>query len=201
MKIVEVVISELNKATIRTDEDVSIILTVDTLVEYGLFEGREVTDEELTEIIYYDMTQKAKELAFKFVSRRLRSQKEIEDYLRNKGYDEIVRGNVIEVLKRYDYINDEEYARAYMNDKMNINKLGKDRIRYELRYKGIDDEIINRVILANSNLEIENAVELLRKSLPESPSYKEKGKAYRKLASKGYSPSVIDRAFYIVEYE
>lgn len=202
MKITDIVYNESSdKATIHTDENYSVILQYDTIQDYNLSIDDELTEDRLTEIIYFDMTQKAKEIAFKYVSLRLRTEKEIRDYLRNKGYDEIVSDNVIEILKKYDYVDDEAYARAFVKDRLRLSKHGKHRIQYELRHKGISSDIIGRVINLGSGLELENAVAIIRKKLDGDYGFSEKRKVYQHLARKGYSNSVIEKAFYIFDNE
>lgn len=185
-----------NEMHIETDSNYSFIISINTSLEYPLDEGQEISEELITEIMYYDMTEKARILALKFISKRLRTEKEIKDYIRARGYDEIVSENVIEYLKSYDYIDDEEYARAFIRDRVNLKKHGRERIAYELSLKGVDREIINHLMPMMYKEELPNALKLIRArySLSDNPR-----KMVNFLKQRGYPYQVIDEAIRIFQ--
>jgi regulatory protein len=49
---------------------------------------------------------------------------------------------VLEYLKKEKFIDDMRYAKAYVADKININRWGRIKIRYYLHAKGLSSEII-----------------------------------------------------------
>jgi SOS response regulatory protein OraA/RecX len=54
---------------------------------------------------------------------------------------------VVEALRRYNYVNDEEYARRYAEARVSSGRSGARRTRLELRAKGIaDDEVIETAV-------------------------------------------------------
>ena len=75
-----------------------------------------------------------------------RTEKELRDKFKEKGYDENDIEDEIEFLKNYGYINDKRYAEHFTHDAINIKKWGKMRIRTELLKKGVDREIIDNTI-------------------------------------------------------
>ena len=75
-----------------------------------------------------------------------RTEKELRDKFKEKGYDENDTEDEIEFLKNYGYIDDKRYAEHFTHDAINIKKWGKMRIRTELLRKGVDRETVDNTI-------------------------------------------------------
>ena len=54
--------------------------------------------------------------------------------------------DIIEYLIDNDYLNEERYAKMFIQGKLRIKKWGRIKLKYELRLKGIDIKIINKHI-------------------------------------------------------
>lgn len=85
--------------------------------------------------------------AYNYLSYRARSAREIRDHLVKKGHSELVIGETLEHLARYGYVNDLEFARQFVCSKDNW---GPRRLQFELRRKGIESPVIERVMLDQS---------------------------------------------------
>lgn len=198
MKITDIEYIDKGKnVNITTDEDYSFVITVDTSLEFPLEVGMYITEGKITDIMYHDMGYKAGIAALKLVSSRMRSEKEIRDYIRGKGYDERVQDEVVEKLTKDGYIDDAEFAKCFARDRVNLNKQGRERIAYELRLKGVSDENIARAILPLVRYELDNAVYLLKRRYKPSDlkNRKLKKKMSNFLQRKGYPNEVINKAF------
>lgn len=162
----------------------------DLLVRLRLSKGMEVDELAIMEIQYRDHVQKAFQSAVHFLSYRMRSEREIAAYLAEKEWEEAVIDEAMHKLREYKYVNDEEYAKAYVRTQMNIARKGPDLIKRELSEKGISvsmqDEALEQYTPA---LQWENAEALAQKSLKKSKgSHKEaKQKAVLFLTRKGYN--------------
>lgn len=88
--------------------------------------------------------------AVRYITFKDRTVKEVQDKLREKGYSSHDIENVIEKLGYYGYLNDENYALAYIRS--NVNKKGMKRINMELLRKGIDHSII---MDASENMDVD----------------------------------------------
>ncbi|MCX6269422.1 MAG: regulatory protein RecX [Bacteroidetes bacterium] len=49
-------------------------------------------------------------------------------------------------LKKEGFIDDERYARIFVRSKFHINKWGRTKIRYELKYRNIPDNLISKAM-------------------------------------------------------
>ncbi|WP_459478238.1 recombination regulator RecX [Clostridium saccharoperbutylacetonicum] len=138
---------------------------------------------------------KCKESALRIVERNYKTEKQVREKLKLKGYEENAIDYSIEFLKEYNFINDNYYANAFINDKS--NSMGSQKIKYNLIQKGVSKEIIEEA-LANVNKENERdiALEIAKKKLvvikkKENDNYKISGKLYRYLISKGYEMDLV----------
>lgn len=138
---------------------------------------------------------KCKESALRIVERNYKTEKQVREKLKLKGYEENAIDYSIEFLKEYNFINDNYYASAFINDKS--NSMGSQKIKYNLIQKGVSKEIIEEA-LSNVNKENERdiALEIAKKKLvvikkKENDNYKISGKLYRYLISKGYEMDIV----------
>lgn len=81
---------------------------------------------------------------YRLLSWRDRSEKEIRDFLQRKKVENI--DEVINQLKEQGYIDDEKFSREWVQSRRRSKQKGSKAIRLELLQKGIDREIIERVI-------------------------------------------------------
>ena len=82
---------------------------------------------------YYKSYNKALDM----INRRLRSEKEIKQYLIKSEVEEKDIEEIINNLKRIGLIDDRLFAKAYTNDKVNLSTDGPDKIRKYLENNNI----------------------------------------------------------------
>lgn len=82
----------------------------------------------------------AKDYAIKLLGFCDRSEKEIREKILKKGYSEAECEEAIAFCRAYGYIDDSRFAEHFVHDAVQLKKLGKARIRMELRQKGIDED-------------------------------------------------------------
>ncbi|WML38513.1 recombination regulator RecX [Neobacillus sp. OS1-2] len=176
-------------------EEFAFSVDSDVFIKHQLKKGMELDDFSLLEIQYQDDIRKAYNLAVNYLARRMRAEKEIKDYLLKKEIDEPIIKEVIHRLTAQKYINDEEFALAFVRTLANTTDKGPNVIKMELREKGMEEKILQRA-LEEFPLEqqIEKATKLSKKLLQkyakESPKI-QKQKLENVLIRKGYSFEVI----------
>lgn len=142
---------------------------------------------------------KAKDCAYRFLSYRQRSRQEIEQRLKKKKFTPGVIKKTIAYLSEINYINDEDFARCWTRSKIESNPVGWSFLRYQLRQKGIAEQIIARVISNFSAQydEIDVAKRLLssrRTRYKDLGPLKLKKRLYDYLRRRGFSHEVISEA-------
>lgn len=86
--------------------------------------------------------------AYALLRQRPRSEYEIRNRLKLKGYDEAVIGEVIGNLKKIGDIDDSKFARIWMESRMRMNPMGDVVLKHELKEKGVSDSIIEATLQA-----------------------------------------------------
>src|SRR4051812_12758228 len=113
-------------------EEFAFSVDSDVLIKFQLKKGMELDDFSFMEIQYQDDIRKAYNKAIHYLSRRMRSEKEIRDYLFSKEIEEPVINEIIHKLSALKYINDEEFALAYVRTQANTTDKGPTIIKMEL---------------------------------------------------------------------
>ncbi len=122
---------------------------------------------------------------YRLLSFRDRSEKEIRDYLRGKTENP---EQIINQLKEQGLINDERFAEEWVESRRRSRKLGMRVIKQELMQKGIDKELINRIM--NLNLRIKNEEEVAKEAL-QKKKIEIRQKAINYLMRKGFDYEVV----------
>ena len=101
---------------------------------------------------------------------------------------------ILEVLKRYNYIDDEKFTRMYITNRTSANPRGKYMIWRELNLKGISRDTFDKIWDAMAVDERDVAMEFLsrkRKVLSRYEGRKRKEKAAALLAGRGFSSDIV----------
>ncbi|MCL2861263.1 MAG: RecX family transcriptional regulator [Firmicutes bacterium] len=159
------------------------------IFKHRLKEGDDIEKEKLVEIQREDMGSVGFEKAVNYTLIRMRSEREMRQYLKDKGYLKEIIDEIIEKLRSYNYINDAYFAKLFVSAKK--SKWGENKIKYELRLKGISSEDIEQAFEDFDGNE--EAYEIGKKYLKgDTREHYEKLKKY--LFSKGFSFSDINKA-------
>ncbi len=85
---------------------------------------------------------KAKNNAYVLLRQRPRSEFEIRNRLRLKGYSEDIIEFVVQALKRIGEIDDARFAKLWVDSRMHMNPVGDVVLRHELKEKGVAEALI-----------------------------------------------------------
>ena len=155
-----------------------------TVISNRLKVGMQIEESALENMQAESETQRATDKAFNYIGGSLKTEKQLRTYLSGKGYMPAVVDNVVEKIKGYGYIDDKEYAAAYV-ESYSKNK-GKRLILKELNAKGVSSSAAEEAI-ENIENELDSAIRIAQKYLKnKEPSIENKQKCYRRLLSKGF---------------
>ena len=156
---------EKKKFHVSFDNGEEIKISEDTLVNFGLYKGQEVEEEFVENLKFEDEKSEALLLSYKFLQRN-KTKQQLVDYLYKNKIQRDIIDIILPILEEKNYLNDEDYARRYLSDALNIKKYGKIKTRYMLMSKGIDKKIIENVMEDyDYELEYMNALELIEKRI------------------------------------
>ena len=139
----------------------------------------------------------AKQKAYRLLSMRPHSEKELEKKLREKCFPAVVIKEALEKLHDLKYLNDASFAIGWARN-LAVNKLWGDRkIFVNLREKGVEAELISAAVEeARREISEEEAIAFLikkkasRKKL-DILDLKEKKRIFQSLMGRGFPPGLI----------
>lgn len=176
-------------------EEYAFSVDEDVLIKFNLKKGLELDDFAMMEIHYHDEIRKSYNQAIHYLARRMRSELEVRNYLKEKEVEEPVIQEVIHKLAEYRFINDEEFAIAYVRTQKNTTDKGPDVIRRELFEKGISAELQEKALAEYSfDEQVQKATKLWEKAKGKNARDSARilqQKAEQLLLRKGYSHAVI----------
>ena len=161
-------------------------LTLEAAVKYRLKAGQIVSPERLEEIQLESEKNTALDKALVHISASKKTEKQVRDFLKGKGYLPAVCDYVLEKMRGYGFIDDKDYARDYVG--FAASKKGGRLIKTELRAKGLLEEDIDEALTSIDQGEQESAAgRILEKYMRgKTPDRETLAKAYRHLMSKGF---------------
>ena len=183
-----------NKYKITIDGEV-ITTFDDVILDNNLLFKKEI-DIELYNIIikdteYYTGYNKV----VKYILKRRRSEKEIKEYLIKLQLKENDIAKIINKLKSINLINDREYCKAFINDKVNLSKQGINKIRLNLLQQDIPIEIIEEELKKIDSDILNNRLEkLIIKKIDSNRKYSKnilKQRILNEMINLGYNKETI----------
>lgn len=108
--------------------------------------GQELSDKKIKELQAADEIEIAYQRAINILNYRPRSEKEIRDKLLKHSTSNEVIEKVMERLRHNRLIDDEGFARQWVENRSEFRPRGKRALSAELRQKGINVDIINTVL-------------------------------------------------------
>lgn len=175
-----------DRYSIYVDGKYSFSLGENELLKLGLHSGQEITEKKLKNYQGESDYGKLFDKTLNLLSFRLRSEWELRDYLRrNKASPEIV-DNILNKLSINGYVNDEQFARRWIENRRLLKPTSQRKLRVELQQKHIPRGIIDKVLLDDKG-EIDEREVLKELVEKKQHRYPDKVKFMQYLARQGYS--------------
>ena len=135
-----------DRIIVKLDDKSVFRVPEDAFVLNPLHVGQTVT---LDEIENYDVKmrlQEAKDAAFKLLSFRMRSIAEMRKRLNEKSFSQIEIDHVIDKLTKLNYLNDVEFGKAFVKEKIKNKKIGPKAIKSELFPHQLSPDFVDELI-------------------------------------------------------
>jgi regulatory protein len=189
-------IQKRNKERVNVFVDGEFALAVTVMVAARFSKGQQLSDADIEQLKRGDERDKAYHQAIRFLGFRPRSRSEIVSYLRKKAYTADVIDDTVNRLLEQQYLDDEAFARFWLENREQFRPRGIRALRYELKQKGIADAVIDKVLSDLDEHElawaaVENKLYYWR-NLPEE-TLKKKMMGF--LSRRGFSYEVVNDTF------
>lgn len=170
-------------------QEMKIYIHSEIIRKYNVAKGMELSEKEADRLIYENDLRRARERALYLMESRDHSYRELFDKL-EKNYSEDICFEVCNRLAEIGVINDRRYAEKLCRQLFEVKKLGRYRVKQEMRLKGLGSEIIEEAM--ENFLEEDEPFERLEKLVEQKyerylTDRKGVEKVKNALARKGYS--------------
>ncbi|HSX24022.1 MAG TPA: RecX family transcriptional regulator [Candidatus Saccharimonadales bacterium] len=186
-------IRRADRYSIYVDKKYTFSLSESELLATGLRVNQEVTADELTNLKDKAVIDKGYDRALNLIMRRPRSEWELRDYLKRKEHGEAAILQILNKLSERGYVNDEDFARRWVENRRLLKSTSKRRLVQELRQKRVADEIIDAVLAADETDELEVLRGLISRKRAQT-RYKDDMKLMQYLLRQGYGYGDIKEA-------
>lgn len=200
MKVTDFSVQKNNeeKMNIFVDGEYRFSVSMDAFLNFGIRKEMEITEEQIKEIMEADSVKLAYLQILTTLKYGMKTEKEMSDKLRSKGYSEEAIISAIEKAKEYNYINDDYYIECYMRSKAIPSKWGEQKIISNLYQKGIEVNVIKEKLqeIYSEDDKYNNAYSLAQKKLTtikEEDINKKKQKLNAFLLGRGYKYDIISK--------
>ncbi len=182
----------------------SVVLLEDQIVNYRIIKDKEYTFNEWENIINTYNLSKWFEKCLNYISFKKRTIWEIKEYLIKGNVEENYIEEIITRLKKMHFLDDEDYAKSFLDETIRKNK-GLKYFNYELTKRGIDQTIINKIaLLYPKELIIEELIAKIQKEEQKLTSYPilyQKQKLTDKLFREGFSSNTISSILNNIKFQ
>lgn len=186
-------IKRQDRYSIFIDGKYSFSLSENELMQSGIRLNREYTTTELEELKQTAVLDKAYMRSLDMLSRRARSEWELRDYLRRKDYEPEIIDQIITRLKKLQYIDDYNFAKAWVDNRRLLKATSKRKLSQELKQKRVEQSVIDGVLAEDDTDELAVIRELIVKKRTQS-RYQDDQKLIVYLLRQGFSYGDVKEA-------
>lgn len=141
MKIQKYIKDKQNKYKVVIDDE-EYILYDDVIVKYELIRKNEIDEKTFKEMLNLNDELYSYYESIKYINRKLRSEKEIREYLHKKNIQENIINKTIKRLINNNFLNEEIYLKAYLTDQINLSNNGPKKIKNNLLKLGLKEDVV-----------------------------------------------------------
>ena len=173
----------------------TISLPAEIIARFSLKEGSEIDVDEIEKLTEAALVRRARERLLYSLDRRLHSEKELREKLA-RDYSKRIIDLAIAEISKLGLINDEAFARAFCEQRMNVNKKGPYMVLQELYKRGVERELAKAVvdeIYGQDDGEMKSALAAAQKYKKELDTPKGKQKLFAALCRKGFSYGTVKK--------
>jgi regulatory protein len=155
--------------------------------------GQELSESKIQSLQLQDAQEVAFQRALRFLSYRPRAVNEVEKKLSEHGFDEQEIETVVTRLKEGGLLDDEQFARMWVENRSSLRPRGRRVLTMELRHKGVPEDSIQLALQetqSETNLAYQAALKQARRlNGLDWQGFREKLSAF--LARRGFSYGTI----------
>ncbi len=134
------------RVSVYLDDEFAFGLSAMLVLARNLSPGQELSQHDIESLQNDESVERCYGAALNFLSYRPRSRGEVADYFRRKKIDLDVVEAVVARLERAGLLDDQEFARFWVENRQTFRPRGTRALRMELRQKGLDSRVIDEAL-------------------------------------------------------
>lgn len=198
-KISEVTVQKSDPSRVSIFSEGEFLFGISALDAHNLSleKGSEVHTAQIKDICAAIDADKIKSFLLRLLAKRPYPRRVLLNKLTSKGFIRHSSESVLSDFEQKGWINDESYAKSYVNDKYNIAGWGPKKIEMYLKRDGVSEQVIQTAIkeLDTNESTFETLEKLVNKRklhfLREKDTFKRKKKVVDYLLRKGFIPNEV----------
>lgn len=195
MQIVKYEFTKKNKYNVYLSNGEVLNLQEQVITENELLLKKEMSQELYNKLVRDNKIYELMEMAVKYISIRLRSIKEVKDYLLKKGGSNNEVEDAVQKLIESGYLDDDRFTKAFIKDKLKFTTIGDYKIKMQLNKLGVSTSIIeDNMNKIDEHIIEEKIKKLIDKDKKTNKKYSGqilKNKIYNHLLNQGYSQEKV----------
>ena len=189
-----------DRLNIFIDDKFRFSLDISQVVDFRLKIGNEIDDDFLAELEEASVFGKLYIRALEYCINRPRSIREVRDYLYKKtqqtkyktkkgeikvreGVSQKVADQVLVKLTAKNYVNDENFARWWIENRNQLKGISRRKLQSELVAKGVESDLVNRLLRESDR---EDSSEIDKVIAKKSTRYSDEQKFIQYLMRQGF---------------
>jgi len=165
MKIERIVKKDDENVIVYLDNQEKLFLSYEVFLKNRLKKDMEISGDGFSFLIRENQKYFIKKKAFDLLGRRQHSYNELKMKLLGKKYDKELIVEVLDNLREKEYLDDYEFGKQYVEEKIRTKSWGRNKLKAELFKKGISAEAAGRIIEELDLSPVESALSLAKKKL------------------------------------
>jgi regulatory protein len=180
------------RVNVFLDDRYAFRLEAEVAIRAGLQVGQELSTGEIEALTFSDHLHRCLQAATHYLGYRPRSEFELRERLRRRGFDESVIGTAVTKMKEQGLVNDLDFTRFWKENRDLFSPRSQWLTRVELRRKGVPDNIIDQVAEVNDGDSAYRAAQGKARRLPRSDYQDFRRRLGGYLKRRGFSYEVIN---------
>ncbi len=162
------------------------------LIAANLRVGMILTDEEIAALRLADEVERAHEKALNYLSYRPRSEAELQNHLLESDFAEATVAEVLHRLREVGLVDDDAFARYWVDNRARFRPRGKRMLVQELRQKDVASGVIETTLTEYDEVAAaQHVAEEQSRRLTHLPPELFRRRLWDRLMRRGFSPDII----------
>lgn len=175
----------------------------DVLIEFNLRKGLTINEAEMQTLLKKDILQQSYAKVIGYLGYRMRTKKEIRDYLVKKEVDEEHIEQILSKLEDRKLVDDKEFADLFVKTRIKTSTKGPGLVKRELTEKGVTSIIANEAVEQYSyGIQYEKATKVAEKRLKRNSRHsfkKQQEQLQATLLRNGFTQDIIRDVLFNIE--